>query len=496
MSTGRARVSIAGVLSDGSVSSGGTVLSGGCVLVLLQLLLPGCAVGPDFHRPPAPSVTRYTAQALTTEITEQEPPADWWKAFGSSQIDDLVESALRANPTLQAARATLRQSLENVAAQRGLYFPTLQGSAEASRNRDAVQVLSPTLTSGAASYSLFTPQLTVTFIPDLLGGNRRQVEALQASAEANRDQYEAAYLTLIANVVGAAIQDAGLRAQVAATQEVIDLERTSLEVMRRELELGAIAEDDVLAQDAALAQVEATLPPLQKALDLQHHLLAALTGSLPAAATEPSIALDQLQRPAQIPVGVPSRLVERRPDVRAAEAQLHAATAEVGVSIANMLPQITLSGTIGNVSTQAADLFQGGSEFWTLGATLTQTLFSGGTLLHRERAARAGVDIAGAQYRFAVLAAFQNVADALHALHADAATLQAQERAYAAASQSLQIIRHQFELGAISYLSLLNAQQSYQQAVVGRAQALTSLFADTAALYQALGGHAPDAELM
>lgn len=495
MSSGRARVSIAGVLSGGCVSWGGTVLSGGCVLVLLQLLLPGCAVGPDFRPPPAPSVTRYTAQPPTTETEDQEPPADWWKSFGSSQIDDLVESALRANPTLQAARATLRQSLENVAAQRGLYFPSLQGSAEASRNRDAVQVLSPTLTSGAASYSLFTPQLTVTFVPDLLGGNRRQVEALQAKAEANRDQYEAAYLTLIANVVGAAIQDAGLRSQIAATREVIELHRASLEVMRRQLELGAIAESDGLAQDAALAQVEATLPPLQKALDLQHDLLAALTGSLPAAAADPSFALDELQRPKQVPIGVPSRLVERRPDVRAAEAQLHAATAEVGVSIANMLPQLTLSGAIGSVSTQAAELFQGGSEFWTLGASLTQTLFSGGSLLHRERAARAGVDIAGAQYRLTVLTAFQDVADALHALHADAAALQAQERAYTTAHQSLQIIRRQFELGAISYLSLLNAQQSYQQAAVGRAQALTSLFADTAALYQALGGHVPDADM-
>jgi len=466
-------------------------------------LLYGCAVGPDFHRPVAASADRYTLQSLPPPdspdgsarpalIPDQDPPADWWKGFGSSQIDDLVERALRANPSLRAAEATLRQSLENVAAQRGLYFPTAQASADASRNRDAVEVLSPTLTSGAASYSLFTPQVTVSFVPDLLGGNRRQVEALQATAEANRDQYEATYLTLIANVVSAAIQGAGLRTQIAATREVIGLERESLEVMRRQLELGAIAESDVLAQDAALAQLETTLPQLQKSLDLQHDLLAALTGALPAEAAAGSLALAELQLPAQIPIGVPSRLVERRPDVRAAEAQLHAATAAVGVAIANMLPQLTLSGTLGEVSTQASQLFKGSSEFWTLGATLSQTLFAGGTLLHRERAARAGIDIAGAQYRLAVLTAFQNVADALRALNADAEVLHAQERAYAAAGASLRIMHRQFELGAVSYLSLLSAQQTYQQTVAGRAQALTNLYLDTAALYQALGGHAPD----
>jgi NodT family efflux transporter outer membrane factor (OMF) lipoprotein len=468
--------------------------------LLAGAALSGCAVGPNFHQPAAPKTDRYTLQPLPTSgedadsqtfLTGPNAPADWWRQFGSSEIDAMVEQALRANPTVQAAEATLRQSLENVAAQRGSYFPTVQGQFSATRNRDAVQVLSPTLTSGAATYSLYTPQLTISFVPDLFGANRRQVESLQAQADASRDEYDAAYLSLIANVVSSAIQEAGLRAQIDATEQVISLERESLEVMRHQLELGSIAEADVLAQDAALAQIEAALPPLQRSLDQQHDMLAVLTGQLPSEAPLDSVQLEQLTLPRQIPLGVPSRLVERRPDVRAAEAQLHAATAAVGVAIANMLPQITLSGSIGNVATQTGQIFSGMTEFWTAGASLSQTLFAGGTLYHRERAARAALDLAGAQYRLAVLTAFQNVADALRTLAADADALRAQQRAYDAATASLAIARQQFTLGAVGYLSLLNAQQTYQQAVIGRAQALMNRYADTAALYQALGGNAP-----
>jgi NodT family efflux transporter outer membrane factor (OMF) lipoprotein len=470
--------------------------------IMAGAILSGCAVGPNFHRPAAPQTDRYTAQplaapespadsALQSFVPGQNPQADWWKGFGSSEVDALVDQALRANPTMQAAEATLRQSLENVAAQRGAYFPSAQAQASASKNRNAVQVLAPMLTSGVATYALYTPQLTVAFVPDLFGGNRRQVESLQALADANRYEYDAAYLTLVANVVSAAIQEAGLRAQIEATQQVISLERESLGVMRKELDLGAIAEADVLAQDAALAQIEATLPPLQKSLDQQHDMLAVLTGQLPGDAPVSPLELDQLTLPSQIPVGVPAQLVERRPDVRAAEAQLHAATAAVGIAIANMLPQITLSGAIGNVATQTNQIFTGMNEFWTVGASLSQTLFAGGTLLHRERAARAGVDIAGAQYRLAVLTAFQNVADALRALAADGDAVRAQERAYTASMASLAIARQQFDLGAVSYLALLIAQQTYQQAVIGRAQALMNRYIDTAALYQALGGSAP-----
>jgi NodT family efflux transporter outer membrane factor (OMF) lipoprotein len=486
-------------------------------LIIALAAFSGCAVGPNFHRPAPPQTDRYTAQPMDVAPAEaaaqpaeatasasaadsmeqsfvlgQNPQADWWRGFGSDAINALIEESLKANPTVQAAEATLRQARENVAAQRGLYFPTVQASAGASKNRDAVQVLSPTLASGAATYALYTPQLTVALVPDLFGANRRQVESLQALVDVSRYQYDAAYLTLITNVLSAAIQEAGYRAQVEATEQVISLERESLDVARRELDLGAIAEADVLAQDAALAQAQATLPPLRKSLDQQHDMLAALTGQLPGDARINAIQLDELSLPTTIPLGVPSKLVERRPDVRAAEAQLHSATAAVGVAIANMLPQITLSGAIGNVATETSQLFKNSTEFWTIGASLSQTLFQGGTLYHRERAARAAMDIAGAQYRQAVLTAFQNVADSLRALAADGDAVRAEDRAYATSQASLAIVKQQYALGAVSYLALLNAQQTYQQAVIGRAQALMNRYADTAALYLALGGSAPE----
>jgi NodT family efflux transporter outer membrane factor (OMF) lipoprotein len=482
------------------------------------IALTACAVGPNFHRPAEPTADTYTAQAQPTVLSSaatdggtatndgstssndggtqtlvagQEPPAQWWHEFGSPSLDALVAEALHANPNVQAAEAALRQAQENVAAGRGAYFPQVQLSGDASRNRNAVQVLAPTLSSGAPIFNLYTPQVSVSFVPDLFGANRRQVESLQATADASRDEYDAAYLTLAANVVTGAIQEAGLRAQIAATRQIIDIERESLQVMHRQLTLGAIAEADALAQEAALAQLETSLPPLQKGLDQQRDMLAVLTGHLPSDPPSSQFELDAVTLPAMIPLGVPSKLVERRPDVRAAEAQLHAATANVGVAIANMLPQITLSGSLGTVATQTAQIFSAQSEFWSAGASLSQTLFAGGTLLHRERAARAALDQAGAQYRATVLTAFQNVADALRALTADADAVRAADRAATLSETSLDIAQRQYELGAVSYLSLLAAQQTYQQALVGRAQARTNRYVDSAALFQALGGSAP-----
>jgi NodT family efflux transporter outer membrane factor (OMF) lipoprotein len=465
------------------------------------LALSAC-VGPNFHRPPPPPVDRYTAEALPPEtasaevpggaaqkfLNEQEVPRDWWTRFGSEELDGLVAEALRANPSVQAATAALRQAQENTAAQRGSYFPTVQAGFDATRERDAVGVLAPNLASGTALYSLYTPQVTVSYVPDVFGVNRRQVESLAALADASRFQLDATYLTLTANVVTAAVQEAGLRAQIAATERVLELESESLSVMRRELELGAIAEGDVYAQEAALAQLEATLPPLHRQLHAARDLLAVLTGHLPADFKPVRFELEQLVLPTDLPLGVPSQLVERRPDVQAAEAQLHAATAQVGVAIASLLPQVTITGDIGSSATAMGDLFKAGTGFWSLGASLTQTLFEGGTLIHHKRAADAALDQAGALYRSAVLTAFQNVADALHALDADADALKAAARAENAAQRSLDVVRSQLKLGSVGYLALVNAEQSYQQAVILTVQARANRYADTAALFQALGG--------
>jgi NodT family efflux transporter outer membrane factor (OMF) lipoprotein len=459
-------------------------------------------VGPNFHRPQAPKVERYTIEPLPPStsaapavggaaqrfLEEQDVPRNWWTLFGSAQIDGLVEEALSNNPEIASAQAALRQAIESAAAQRGMYFPTVQASFDAQRQRNAVGVLAPTLASGNALFNLFTPQVTVTYVPDIFGANRRQVESLEAQAEASRFQLDATYLTLVANVVTTAVQEAGLRAQIAGTEHVIALERESLEVLKRQFALGQIAEADVFAQDAALAQLEGTLPPLYKQLHQTRDSLAALTGHLPADFHADRIDLDQLVLPPDLPLGVPSQLVERRPDVRAAEAQLHSATAQVGVAVANLLPQLMITGNLGSSATLMSDLFKPGTGFWTFGANATQTLFEGGTLLHRKRAADAAMDEAAAIYRSTVLTAFQNVADALHALDTDADALKAASRAAEAAERSLDVARHQLALGSVSYLALLSAELTYQQAVVSVAQARTNRYADTAALFQALGG--------
>ncbi len=467
---------------------------------LACVLLSAC-FGPRFHRPAAPAVDRYTIDPLpaTTAapgvggaaqrfLSEQDVPRNWWTLFGSDALDTLVTDALRANPEVASAQAALRQALENEAAQRGGYLPTVQGAFGASRNRDATGVVQPTLQSGTPLYNLFTPQVTISYLPDVFGANRHAVESLAAQAEAGRFQLDATYLTLTANVVSTAVQEASLRAQIAGTEEVIALERESLAVLRRELELGAVAEAEIYAQDATLAQLESSLPPLNKQLHQARDQLAVLTGRLPAQFNQAPFTLEQLSLPVDLPLGVPSQLVERRPDVRAAEAQLHAATAAVGVAIANFLPQLTITGNIGSTASRFTDLFKAGTGFWSLGADAGQTLFAGGTLLHRKRAADAALDQAAAQYRAAVLTAFQNVADALHALDADADALAAAARALEAAQKSLAVARGQLELGSVSYLALVNAEQTYSQAVVSLAQARGNRYSDTAALFQALGG--------
>jgi NodT family efflux transporter outer membrane factor (OMF) lipoprotein len=479
-----------------------------CVGLCFAVLGVGACVGPNFHRPEPPRVERYTADALPAEtnsapgpggaaqrfLNEQEVPRDWWTRFGSAELDALVNEALRANPSVAAATAALRQAEENTAAQRGSYYPSVQAGFTATRQRDAVGVLSPNLTSGIPLYNLYTPQVTVSYVPDVFGGNRRQVESLAALAEVSRFQLDATYLTLTANVVTAAIQESGLRAQIRATERMIALEREALSVLRRELELGAVAEGDVYAQEAALAQLETTLPLLTRQWQSSRDLLAALTGHLPAEFQPVRFELEQLLLPGDLPLGVPSQLVERRPDVRAAEAQLHAATAQVGVAIASFLPQLTLTADTGSSATAMEDLFKGGTGFWSVGASLTQVLFEGGTLIHHKRATDAALDQAGALYRSAVLTAFQNVADALHALATDADALSAAARAAEAAQKSLDVVRSQLALGSVSYLSLVNAEQTYQQAVIALTQARANRYTDTAALFQALGGSAtPDA---
>jgi NodT family efflux transporter outer membrane factor (OMF) lipoprotein len=470
-------------------------------LLLVAVALAGC-VGPNFKRPAPPVTSSYTSAPLPAGTAAApgaagdaqrflqggEVPRNWWTLFSSEDLNTLVNEALKANPDVQAAQAALRQARENTAAQRGSYFPSVTGSFEADRARDATGVLQPNLASGQPVYNLFTPQVSVSFVPDVFGANRRQVESLAAQAEAAHFQLDATYLTLTANVVTAAVGEAGLNEQIAATRKVIGLEREALGILQHELELGSVSEADVFAQEASLAQLESTLPPLQKQLGTTHDQLAILLGRAPADLPMAERSLAQFTLPSDLPLGIPSQLVDRRPDVRAAEAQLHAATANVGVAITNFLPQFTITGNAGSTATAMADLFKAGTGFWSLSGNVSETLFAGGTLLHKKRAADAALDQAAANYKSAVLTAFQNVADALHALNADADMLEAASRARDAAERSLKVARRQLDLGSVSYLALTTSEQAYQQALVTEAQARANRLTDTAALFQALGG--------
>jgi NodT family efflux transporter outer membrane factor (OMF) lipoprotein len=460
-------------------------------------LLAGCMVGPDFLRPAAPDEADYTPEPLPATaaadvhggaaqrfVLDLDIPGQWWTLFHSRALNAIVEQALKANPSLDAAKAALRQAQENVYAGQGALFPTVSGTLSTQREKfSGASFGDPALSS---TFSVQTAQLSVSYVFDVWGGTRRQIESLVAQTEFERFQLEAAYLSLTANVVTAAVTEASLRGQIAATKDIIDVETQELGVLQQQFELGGTSKVAVLAQAATLAQTRATLPPLEKQLALERNLLADLAGLFPSQDLGATFDLAALHLPPDLPVSLPSKLVEQRPDLRFTEAQLHAASAQIGVATANQLPQLSLSAAFG--SQAPANLFVPGSSFWSVGTSLTQTLFDAGTLLHKKRAAVAAYDQSAAQYRSTVLSAFQDVANALRALQSDADALQAQLAAERTAADSLAISREQYRAGAITYLSLLTAEQTYQQTRISLVQAQANRFSDTAALFQALGG--------
>ncbi len=470
------------------------------VLMGAGLLLAACEVGPNFLRPAAPTVPRYTKSPLPKQtasadvvggaaqhfIKDRDIPGAWWQLYRSAPLDQLITEALKSNPDLDAAQAALREAQENVYAGEGALFPTVSVNGSATRER--ISGASSGLPGFSPRLSVVTASLDISYAPDVFGGARREVESLRAQAQYQRFQLEATYLTLTSNVVTAAVTDAELRDEIAATQEIIDVESQQLRLMRHQLTLGATSGAAVLAQEAQLAQTRASLPPLQKQLALTRNQLAALTGRFPSEATTVAFNLATLHLPKTLPVSLPSNLVRQRPDVRAAEAQLHAASANIGVAVANELPQFSITGGYGSVASSFGRLFSPSAPVWNIGGSVLEKLFDGGELLHKRRAAVAAYDQAAALYRGVVLSAFQNVADALRALEFDAKALKSQAAAESAAKASLDIARRQFQIGAIDYLTLLNADRTYEQARINLVQAEANRFADTAALFQALGG--------
>jgi NodT family efflux transporter outer membrane factor (OMF) lipoprotein len=468
--------------------------------IIVCFSLAGCAVGPDFKRPDAPAVRSYTEGTLPSETVSApgtggsmqrfvhgaDIPEQWWTLFRSETINALIVCGLENSPTLEAAKATLRVAQENWRAQYGSRFPAVGASFSASRQQisgasfGSSQVISP--------FDLFNASVNVTYMLDLFGGLTRQLEALQSQVDYQRYQLEAAQLALTSNIVTTALQEASLRAAIRASQEILAAQEKQLGITEGQFRLGGVAGVEVLAQRTLVAQTRATIPPLEKQLAQTRHLLAVLVGSFPGEATFPEIELDAMTLPEELPVSLPSGLVHQRPDILASEALLHAASAQVGVATANLYPQITLSAGAGLEAATFGELFNSNAAIWNFGGGLLQPLFQGGQLTARRRAAVAAFDQARAQYRETVLFAFQNVADVLRALEADARTLSAQKEAESAARGTLDLTREQYRMGGVSYLALLIAERQYQTAWIGLVRAQATRFADTAALFQALGG--------
>jgi outer membrane protein TolC len=493
-------------------------------------LVCGCAVGPDFLAPAPPDggygPTKMRTAAATIPgggetqhlVSGRDIPGDWWRLFNSRGLQSLTDRALKNNPDLAAAQAALRIAQANLAGGVGAYSPTVSANFSGTRQQFPVTPPTPDQNGNlvlveSPPFNLYTGQVLVSYTPDVFGGIRRNVESLQAQSDNQRFQLEATYLTLTSNIALAAVQEASVRGQIYVTEELIKIARGVLEKLKKQRELGAIADPDVLAQEAALAQIEQTLPPLQQLLAQQRHLLAALTGGLPSQEPAEKFTLTMaritspkecqissqpeplppfphaaLRLPRDLPLSVPSQLVQQRPDIRAAEENLHSASAQIGVAIANRLPSVTLSATPGSQVSDLSQLFAPGTAAWTIGGSVLQPIFDGGILYEKEVAARATFEQATSQYRSTAITAFQNVADSLSALNNDAVSLQKAVVAEDAARKSLDLACKQLEAGAISYILLLNAQQTYFQALLTRVQAQASRFSDTVALFQSLGG--------
>jgi NodT family efflux transporter outer membrane factor (OMF) lipoprotein len=468
-------------------------------IIIALVTLSSCAVGPDFRSPDMATPGHYTTAPLPAQTASaqsesgaaqrfafaEDLPGEWWTLFRSTELDKMIKQGLTDSPTLAAAQAALRRAEEDLRAVSGsILYPAVNAGLQATRQR----------TSGNAdmgpsdTFNLYNASVSVSYTLDLFGGGRRQIEAYQAQVDYQRYIFEATYLTLTANIVTTAILEASSRAQINSTGEILAAQQKQLDVIKKQFELGAVSKTAVLSQETELAMSKAGLPPLEKQLDLTRHALSVLIGQFPGEGKLPEFSLESLHLPEELPVSLPSLLARQRPDIRASEALLHQACAAVGVATANLYPQITLSGGYGFQAISTDILFNGESLVWNLGAGLLQPIFRGGELTARRRSAIAAYDQAAAQYRQTVLKAFQDVADVLRALESDARTLQAQAQAEAAAKAALALIEKQYELGAVSYPSLLIAQRDYQKTRMNLIAAQAQRYADTAALFQALGG--------
>ncbi len=468
----------------------------GLTSVAVATLLSGCAVGPDFKTPPAPDVGSYLAvSGPNSTNADQVPdrkinrggeiPAQWWDMLRARKLSRLVEDSIAHNTDLAAAEAAVRVAQANALAQRGALFPNVDAGVDASRQQIAVGPgVAPT---GPSRFSVVTRQVSVSFVPDVWGGIRRQIETADAEVEAQLFQREGTYLTLASNVALAAIEEARLHGQIAAINRILELKTDLLRILRRQNEIGYTTLLDVTTQETAVAQTRLLLPPLELQLAKQRHLFAYLSGRFPNDATLPSFQLADFRLPRTLPLSLPGDLVRQRPDIRTAEATLRGANAGIGVTIANRLPQITLSANGGKTWSNVPELSPTGA-IWLVGGGVAQKIFDAGTLAAKQRAAEEATNQALAQYRSVVLAAFQNVADVLKALQSDARAIEAATAAKAAAERNVDLIRRQLDQGQVNVTILIEAQRAYLDTSLALVDAQAARLADTVALFQALGG--------
>lgn len=493
------------------------------IAIIPLVVIASCAVGPDFKRPDAPTANGYAPTNAVTEATASASvlvgasqcfnttayiPFDWWTLFQSPQINSLIKRAFKANPSIEAAQAALRQAQENVVAQQGFFYPTVGASYSPSRNKlagnmggnspgvqgngNVISTMSnpagPAPYNAPVYYNFHVAQLTVGYVPDVFGLNRRQVESAEAQMAAQKLQLEATYITLASNVVAAALQEASIRAQLEAMMRIVAINKEMLDLLHTQLKFGDVSSMEVAAQESSLASAEQALTLLQKQMEQTRDLLRALVGNLPNEDVDEKIELSTLHLPQELPLSLPSKIVEQRPDVRAVEEQLHFASAQAGVAIANRLPQFAVTGAIGGMADTPGWMFRSGGGFFNLAASVSQTIFDGGTLRAKSRAAEQALLQAGAQYRSTVITALQNVADTLYTIQSDADVLKSAASATQAGKVTFDLARKQYELGAVNYQTQLAAEQNYQLSVITLSQAQTNRLGDTAALYQALGG--------
>lgn len=462
-------------------------------------LLFGCAAGPDFKRPESPAATHYAAgadpaTAAGNGIAAQrfaagaDLPGDWWRLFESPELDALVAAGLAHSPTLEAARATLAQSEENLRAGRGVFFPELDIGASFARQQISPLRFGPGAAAAAPVFGLYTLSVGVGYALDVFGTQRRGVEGLAAEVDAGRAAARAAMLSLVGNIINTAIAEAAYREQGEALQRLLILQRQQLALLRTQAESGLVGDAAVVALEAQLAANEAVLPTLRQRRSAAADLLATLTGQLPADAALPPLTLASLRLPATLPLSVPSALVRHRPDILAAEAELHYASAQIGVASAALYPSITLGGNYGANNDSLRRLRDPAGRFWSFGPSVDLPLFQGGAGVARKQAAVEAYAAALARYRQTVLAAFAQVADTLQALTHDAELAQARQRAYDLAQEQLALTRASRDAGLVADADWLVAQQQLESARLSLVDATAQRHQDSAALFVALGG--------